>query len=154
MNAPPDSLGTTPAEFVSFVTGDQGYCIEVVKVREIRRWSLVTPLPFAPAYYLGVMNLRGAVIPIIDLALRLGLASTVPTPRHVVLIVTTGERTIGLLVDSVSQILKVPSDALRGVPVLPSDDAQLIRGIVALDGAALRILDTDAVAPLLTEVAA
>jgi purine-binding chemotaxis protein CheW len=98
------------------------------------------------------MNLRGAVIPIIDLALRLGLAATAPTPRHVVLIVAAGDRTVGLLVDSVAQILKVPRDALRGVPLLPSEALQLVKGMIASDGAALRILDTEAIAPLLSEV--
>jgi len=154
MNAQPDSRGTDRAEFVSFVAGGQGYCIEVARVREIRRWSTVTTLPHAPRYFLGVMNLRGAVIPIIDLALRLGLSATTPTPRHVVLIVAAGERTVGLLVDSVAQILKVPRDALRGVPLLPSDTSLLINGMIAHEGAALRILDTDAVAPILSEVAA
>jgi chemotaxis signal transduction protein len=80
MNAQPELFGTDQAEFVSFVSGGQGYCIEVARVREIRRWSPVTTLPHAPRYFLGVMNLRGAVIPIIDLALRLGLAATAPTP--------------------------------------------------------------------------
>jgi purine-binding chemotaxis protein CheW len=152
MNAQPELFGTDQAEFVSFVSGGQGYCIEVARVREIRRWSPVTTLPHAPRYFLGVMNLRGAVIPIIDLALRLGLAATAPTPRHVVLIVAAGDRTVGLLVDSVAQILKVPRDALRGVPLLPSEALQLVKGMIASDGAALRILDTDAIAPLLSEV--
>lgn len=154
MNAQPDSFGTHQAEFVSFVSGGQGYCIEVARVREIRRWSPVTTLPHAPGYFLGVMNLRGAVIPIIDLALRLGLAATLPTPRHVVLIVAAGNRTVGLLVDSVARILKVPREALRGVPLLPSDTSLLINGMIAFEGAALRVLDTDAVAPLLSEVPA
>jgi len=154
MNTQPESYAVDRAEFVSFVSGGQGYCIEVARVREIRRWSTVTTLPHAPRYFLGVMNLRGAVIPIIDLALRLGLSATAPTPRHVVLVVTAGERTVGLLVDSVAQILKVPRDALRGVPLLPSDASLLINGMIAFEGAALRILDTDAVAPLLSEVPA
>lgn len=152
MTMQPDSSIPHRAEFVSFVSGGEGYCIEVARVREIRRWSMVTTLPHAPRYYLGVMNLRGAVIPIIDLALRLGLAATAPSPRHVVLIVAAGERTVGLLVDSVAQILKVPREALRGVPLLPNDSFLLINGMIAFEGAALRILDTDAVAPLLSEV--
>ena len=150
----PEVPGTAQVEFVSFISGDQSYCIEVVRVREIRRWSSVTTLPHAPRYFLGVMNLRGAVIPIIDLALRLGLAPTVPTPRHVVLVVAAGDRIVGVLVDSVAEILKVPGHALRDVTALPVEASQLIKGMIALDGSALRILDIDAVAPLLPEVAA
>ena len=150
----PEGHGPEPVEFVSFISGGQDYCIEVVKVREIRRWSTVTTLPHSPRHFLGVMNLRGAVIPIIDLALRLGLPPTTPTPRHVVLIVAAGERIVGILVDSVAEILAVPGHALRDVAALPVEASQLIKGMIALDGSALRILDIDAVAPLLSEVPA
>ncbi|EYD75092.1 Positive regulator of CheA protein activity (CheW) [Rubellimicrobium mesophilum DSM 19309] len=150
----PDGLGPEPVEFVSFVSGGQDYCIRVVNVREIRRWSAVTTLPHAPRHFLGVMNLRGAVIPVIDLALRLGLPPTAPSARHVVLIVATGERVVGILVDSVAEILAVPGHALRDSTALPAESAQLVSGLIALDGSALRILDIDAVAPLLSEVPA
>lgn len=150
----PEGHGPAPVEFVSFISGGQDYCIKVVKVREIRRWSPVTTLPHAPRHFLGVMNLRGAMIPIIDLALRLGLAPTTPTARHVVLVVAAGERIVGILVDSVAEILPVPGHALRDVAALPAEASQLVKGMIALDGAALRILDIDAVAPLLSEAPA
>lgn len=154
MNAPPDVLSQEQVEFVSFVSGGQDYCIEVAKVREIRRWSPVTALPHAPDCFLGVMNLRGTVIPILDLALRLGHSRTAQTPRHVVLIVAAGERIVGLLVDSVAEILKVRKDTLRGVPPVPGAGSRLLQGMIAVDGAALRILDIGAVAPMLSELPA
>jgi purine-binding chemotaxis protein CheW len=150
----PDGQGPEQVEFVSFVSGGQDYCIEVARVREIRRWSAVTTLPHSPSYFLGVMNLRGAVIPIIDLAPRLGLAPTAPTPRHVVLVVAAGERIVGILVDSVAEILVVPRRALRDVAALPAEATHLIKGMIALEGSALRILDADTAVPLLSEVPA
>ena len=150
----PEGHGPEQVEFVSFVSGGQDYCIEVAGVREIRRWSPVTTLPHSPRYFLGVMNLRGAVIPVIDLALRLGLAPTVPTSRHVVLVVAVGERIVGILVDSVAEILAVPGHALRDVAALPAEAAHLVKGMIALDGSALRILDIHAAVPLLSEAPA
>ena len=65
-----------PIEFVTLVAGAQSFCIEITQIREIRRWTPVTILPHSPSYVLGVINLRGAVIPILDLAEKLGFEKT------------------------------------------------------------------------------
>ncbi len=153
MSTQTDTRTEEQAEFISLMAGGQGYCIEVTRVREIRRWSPVTTLPHAPDCLLGVMNLRGAVIPVLDLALRLGLERTVLTARHVVLIVSAGDRTIGLLVDSVSDILRVPRGSIQGTPSLSGADIRLVQGMIAINGEALRVLNMQAVAPTMSEVA-
>lgn len=86
-------------EFVSLSAGGQGFCVPITSIREIRRWSQVTALPFAEDSVLGVMNLRGAVIPIVDLAARLGLGTTEIGARNIVVVVAIGPRIMGMLVD-------------------------------------------------------
>ena len=103
-------------DVVSFRVCEQDYCIDIDVVREIRGWSPTTVLPHAPPFITGVINLRGAVVAVIDLAARLGLGRTVPTPRHVIIIVTLGNQTVGLLADVVSDILGVGDVAMKPVP--------------------------------------
>ncbi|EAR52519.1 hypothetical protein OG2516_05408 [Oceanicola granulosus HTCC2516] len=83
-------------EVISFHVAGQSFCLDVRQVREIRRWSPVTLLPRTPAYMLGVINLRGAVIPVLDLAARLGLGETRPSERHVIIVATLGAQAAGL----------------------------------------------------------
>ncbi len=129
-------------EFVSLVAGGQGFCIEITEIREIRRWSPVTPLPFSEGSVLGVMNLRGAVIPILDLAAKLGLGAIDPTSRHVIIVVALQDRTVGLLVDAVSEILTVQGENIRQAPTTgPVDDTRAIRGLVSVRDEMSRVLD-------------
>ena len=95
------SSNSAPRELISFQIGDQEFCVDIMSVREIRGWTPATPLPRTPVFVRGVINLRGAVVAVIDLAARLGLGKTIPTPRHVIVIVTLGQQTVGLLADLV-----------------------------------------------------
>ena len=134
------------AEFVTFFTGGQSFSIDIRQVREIRRWSAVTPLPHSPAEVLGVMNLRGSVIPIFDLAVRFGLDRTPDNPRNVVVIAAHGSQTVGLLVESVSEILSVARDRIQETPDLRCDNSrQSIIGIIPVDDGMTRIIDLGAV---------
>src|SRR5215475_15482288 len=92
-------------ELISFRIGAQEFCVDIMAVREIRGWTQATPLPQAPNYVCGVINLRGAVLPIVDLSARLGLGVTQPDVRNVIIVVRIGPRLVGLLVDAVSEIL-------------------------------------------------
>ena len=92
-------------EFVAFRVGAQDFCVDIMGVREIRGWTPATPLPHAPPFVRGVINLRGAVLPIVDLAMRFGLGLTEPTPRSVIIVVHVHQQIVGLLVDAVSDIL-------------------------------------------------
>ena len=102
-------------------------------IREIRGWTETTPLPHAPDYVRGVINLRGVVLPVVDLKARLGLGLTDANPKDVIVVVQAGERTIGLLVDAVSDILTVTAGEIQPTPELAREaDAAFIEGIAVL----------------------
>ncbi|PYB77543.1 MULTISPECIES: chemotaxis protein CheW [Rhizobium] len=121
-------------ELIAFRVGDQEFCVNIMAVREIRGWTPVTPLPHAPQYVMGVINLRGAVLPIVDLSLRLGMRSAEPTARHVIIVAQVKSKVIGLLVDAVSDILTVTDENIQPTPEISSDLGRLYaRGILAID---------------------
>ncbi|MFT6104986.1 MAG: purine-binding chemotaxis protein CheW, partial [Paracoccaceae bacterium] len=91
-------------ELLSFRVAEQEYSVDIMSVREIRGWSRATPLPHAAAHVCGVINLRGTVLPIIDLAKRLGLEVLAATERNVIIVVQVNGQTVGLVVDAVSDI--------------------------------------------------
>src|SRR4051794_27772643 len=103
-------------ELISFRVGSQEFCVDIMDVREIRGWTLATPLPHSPDFVRGVINLRGAVLPIVDLSARLGLGITETTARSVIIVTRMGERTVGLLVDAVSDILTATQDVIQPTP--------------------------------------
>ena len=113
-------------EFVSFRVADQDYCIDIMAVREIRGWAPATVLPHAPDYLLGVINLRGSVVPIIHLAVRLGLPTRPLGARQVFIITATENQTVGILVDSVSDILSIPKARIQ-VQSLIADENRMLR---------------------------
>lgn len=137
------------SDFVCFRIGEQDYCIEIDVVREIRGWTPATVLPYAPRHVTGVINLRGAVVAVVDLAARLGLGRTDPTPRHVVIIVALGSQTVGLLADVVSDIMRIDEAAMKPVPDVASDGTSgFITNVITLeDGRMLRRLDLGTVLP-------
>ena len=142
----PEQTTASEVEFVTFFTGGMSFSMDIRQVREIRRWSPVTPLPHAPADVLGVMNLRGSVIPIFDLAVRFGLDRTPDNPRNVVVIAAHQNQTVGLLVESVSEILSVAPDRIQATPDLRNDNSRKsIIGIIPVDGGMTRVIDLGAV---------
>lgn len=129
-------------EFVTFTAGDQVFCIKITQIREIRRWAPVTALPHTPPDVLGVMNLRGAVIPIIDLSLRFGLGHTEPKERNVVIIVINGDSSVGMLVQSVSEILSVSTEQIQHTgEVKSTSSANYITGIISSEDHMIRVID-------------
>lgn len=137
------------SDVVAFRIGEQDYCIDIAVVREIRGWSPTTVLPHAPPHVTGVINLRGAVVAVIDLAARLGLGKTIPTARHVIVIVTLGQQTVGLLADVVSDILGIDEQHMKPVPDVASDNTRaFITSVITMeDGRMLRKLDLSEVLP-------
>lgn len=121
-------------QFITFTIDAEEYGIDIMVVREIKGWALTTMIPNAPTHVRGVINLRGVIVPIFDLRARFGMGLTVPTNMHVVIIVAAGTRTIGLLVDTVSDIISVDPKAIRPVPEmgLPSEE-QFLEGLVAME---------------------
>lgn len=133
-------------EFVTFCTGGQNFSLDIAQVREIRRWSPVSSLPHAPEEVLGVMNLRGSVIPIYDLAARFGLPRTPHNERNVVVVATHAGKTLGLLVESVSEILSVREAEIQTPPEMRGEAGRLaITGIVTTDEGMSRVIDLGAV---------
>lgn len=136
-------------EFVAFRVGAQEFCVDIMGVREIRGWTPATPLPHAPPYVRGVINLRGAVLPIVDLAMRFGLGLTEPTPRSVIIVVQVNQQVVGLLVDAVSDILTTTADAMQPTPDIASDMAKtFVKGVYAVDGRMISIVALDCVLPI------
>lgn len=155
MSHPDEKDRVKQLEFVTLVAGGQNFCIEITQIREIRRWSPVTILPHSPSHVLGVINLRGAVIPIIDLAAKLGFANIQPTERHVIIITAIEERIVGLLVESVSEILGVSSEMVRETPRGPEDaTTRAILGIIPLDDDMTKIISLSALLPSTAKAAA
>lgn len=128
------AVGEDTQQFITFTLGEEEYGIDIMVVREIKGWTVTTMIPNAPAHVRGVINLRGVIVPIFDLRARFGMGMTNPTKMHVVIIVAAADRTIGLLVDTVSDIISIEPKAIRPVPEmgLPIDD-QFLEGLVAVE---------------------
>jgi purine-binding chemotaxis protein CheW len=143
MNGPArqTAQGTEPQEFIAFHVGEQTYCIDIIAVREIRGWTPATPLPHAPPFVRGVINLRGSVLPVVDLAARLGLPIKEPTARHAVIVVHSNGQMVGLLVEAVSNIMAIGPEAIQPTPEIASDlSRSFIKGIVAADREVISVL--------------
>jgi purine-binding chemotaxis protein CheW len=142
-------------ELIAFRVAAQEFCVDIMSVREIRGWTPVTPLPRSPSFVRGVVNLRGAVLPIVDLAARLGFAATEPTARHVIIVTKIGHQVIGLLVDAVSDILTVTDDVLQPTPEVASEMAKaFVRGVLAVDQRMISLIALDHILPALEQDAA
>jgi purine-binding chemotaxis protein CheW len=142
-------------ELLSFYVGDHEYSVDIMSVREIRGWTRTTSLPHSPHFVRGVINLRGTVLPVVDLALRLGLEANEPHERNVVVVVDLDGRTLGLRVDAVSDILSIPASAMQAPPEISADsEDSFLRALTIVDERMVRILDLESVMPSNDEVAA
>jgi purine-binding chemotaxis protein CheW len=147
--------GADRCELISFRIGAQEFCVDIMAVREIRGWTSATPIPHSPNYVRGVINLRGAVLPIVDLAARLGFAITEPSARSVIIVAHIGNRTVGLLVDAVSDILTVSEEVIQPTPDVTCDTVKaFVKGILAVDDRLISLISLDRVLPDLDAEAA
>lgn len=145
----------TETELLSFLVGGQDYSVDIMSVREIRGGAKATSLPHSPDYVRGVINLRGTVLPIMDLSKRLGMSTKVDGDRNVIIVVAVGERTVGLMVDAVSDILTIPEDEIQPPPEMPADDERnFVSALTIVEGRMIRILNLNAVLPPANEEAA
>lgn len=146
---------TQGRELIAFRIGDQEFCVNIMSVREIRGWTPATPMPHAPHYVLGVINLRGAVLPIIDMSLRLGMKLAEPTVRHVIIVAQVGQKAVGLLVDAVSDILTVTDDNVQPTPDIANEMTKnYARGILAIEGRMICMIELEALFPHIESEAA
>src|ERR1700741_216643 len=105
-----------PAQLISFAIGDDQYGVDIMAVREIKGWTEITPLPRQAEYVRGVLNLRGVIVPIVDLRCRFGQGMTEATALHIVIIVQIDSRLVGLLADRVLDIVSFESTQIQPVP--------------------------------------
>lgn len=145
-SSPPGGVGS--GQYLSFTLGGEEYGLDILKVKEIRGWEAVRPLPDTPDYIKGVLDLRGTIVPILDLRLRfnVGKAEYAPTTVIIVVSVETGEHSqvVGIVVDGVSDVLDVTAAAMRKAPELGARiNTRFIRGMVTLEKRMVVLLDVD-----------
>jgi purine-binding chemotaxis protein CheW len=142
-------------ELIAFRVGALECCIDIMMVREIRGWTPTTALPKSPPYVRGVINLRGAVLPVVDFAVRLGLPETETTERNVIIVVQSGSQQIGLLVDAVSDILTMAEAEIHPTPDVSSPMLkQFVRGLLSVDKRMISLISLENVLPALEPEAA
>jgi purine-binding chemotaxis protein CheW len=130
------------AEFISFAIGDDQYGVDIMAVREIKGWSEITHLPKQPDYVRGVLNLRGVIVPIVDLRCRFGQGMTDATPVHIVIIVQVGTRQIGLLADRVLDIVSVELAQVQPVPrIAEASRVDFLSGLVTIESGMIALID-------------
>lgn len=132
-------------QLIAFSIGEQAYGVEITTVREIRAWNGATPLPRTREFVRGVINLRGTIVPIFDLRARFGSGLTETTKNHVVVVMSVGEKWVGVLVDAVSDILTIPNSQVHPVPEGDTMDNELLSGIVSHDGKMVGLIDLPAI---------
>ncbi|PWW00063.1 purine-binding chemotaxis protein CheW [Hoeflea marina] len=142
-------------EIISFHLGEQVFCVNIMSVREIRGWAPSTMLPHSPPHVLGVINLRGSVIPVIDMAIRLGLPAIKPTERSAIIVTNIAGKLVGLLVENVSDMITVKGEDLQPAPeVMPTAERGLTKAIIPVADQMICYLDLDALFPDSEEMAA
>lgn len=104
------------AQYLSFPLGEEWFAVQILKVQEIRQLTAITPIPNAPAHILGVVNLRGTIVPVFDLRLRFRLKTDADPRFAVILVVTVGQRIVGLIADSVPKVLTVSGQEIAPTP--------------------------------------
>jgi purine-binding chemotaxis protein CheW len=134
--------GAIQTQFISFAIGDDQYGVDIMAVREIKGWSDITHLPKQPEYVRGVLNLRGAIVPIVDLRCRFGQGLTETTPLHIVIIVQIGGRQVGLIGDRVLDIVSVDASQIQQVPrTAQGATTDFLSGLVTHDNTMIALID-------------
>lgn len=138
---------TQPAdatEVLTFRLGREEYCINILKVREIRGFEQPTRLAHAPHFILGVINLRGVIVPIVDMRLKFGCERADFDEFTVVIVLALGDRTVGIVADSVSDVLRIEASDVRPAPEIDNViDASCITGLVSMDDRMLILVDIE-----------
>jgi len=132
------------SEFLTFTLGSEEYAIDILKVQEIRGYETPTLIANAPPFIKGVINLRGIIVPIVDLRIRFGLALVEYTPFTVVVILNVATRVVGIVVDSVSDVIILPRSQIHAAPEFSATfDTRHIEGLATVDGRMLIVIDIE-----------
>ncbi len=135
-------------QYLTFMLAGEEYGVEILKVQEIKGWSRATPIPRTPAHVLGVMNLRGAVVPIVDMRKRFGLDSIEYGPTTVVIVVRMAhddqQRTVGLVVDAVADVYRLDGETIQAAPDMGDNRrTEFVNGLATVDEKMVILLDVD-----------
>ena len=140
------SFATDGSQYLTFALGGEEYGVEILKVQEIRGYSAVTPIPNTPGYVKGVMNLRGTIIPVLDLRSKLSMQETEYSQFTVIIVVTVGTKVMGLIVDAVSDVLNIPRADIQATPDFGAQvDARFINGMAKAGEKLVVLLDIERV---------
>ena len=143
-------------QFLTFIMDDEEYGVDILTVQEIRGWEEITAIPNAPVFVKGAINLRGTIVPIIDLRLRFGLSSVKYGPLTVIIVVKVelkvGSKIMGLVVDAVSDVYSIGQQQAKDVPdISKSDNAEFVHGLVNVGEKMVVLLHLEKVLNLLRE---
>jgi purine-binding chemotaxis protein CheW len=150
MNAAAEALNQDAAlqQMLTFALENESYGVDIQRVQEIRGWSAVTPIPESPHHVLGVQNLRGTIVPIIDLRARIGMPTVAPSATTVIIVLSVetsqGAKLFGIVVDRVSDVTNLTEASLRAVPTMGNGgSAEYLRGLFSLGDNMILVLDID-----------
>lgn len=141
-------VSTDEDQYLTFILADEEYGVDILRVQEIKGWDSVTPIPNTPKYIKGVINLRGTIVPIIDLRLRFGLEPVPYGPTTVVVVLRVvnekGQRIMGIVVDAVSDVYNLSDDSLQPPPDFGSViDIGFLKGLATVAEKMIIVLDID-----------
>ena len=144
------AAGSNTRQVLTFSLGKEVYGVDILRVKEIRGWSPVTRLPQSPEAMLGVLNLRGLIVPVLDLRLRFALKSAEFTPATVIIVLSlrtaTGVQECGIVVDNVNDVVDIANDGIKPAPSMSGHVSQYIEGIATHDEQMLILLNAESLA--------
>ena len=139
-----NTSGTAGGEYLTFTLGKEEYGMDILKVQEIRGYDAVTAIANTPAFIKGVINLRGIIVPIIDLRIKFNLGKVDYNELTVVIILSLNKRVVGVVVDSVSDVLTLKPDQIKAAPSLSTSlDTRYIMGLGTVDQRMLILIDIE-----------
>lgn len=140
----PTTIAASGGQFLTFTLGAEVFGLEILRVQEIKGHTAIAPLPNAPAHVKGLMNLRGAVIPILDLRCKFGMPAAEYTKFSVIIVVTLGPKVVGLIVDAVSEVIDLKAADIAPPPELEgSIDVSFLVGLGKCGEQLVTLLDID-----------
>lgn len=142
---PTDHSPPQTQELVRFKLNGDDFALGVSSIREIRSWEKPTPLPETEAHIQGIMNLRGIIIPVLDLKTRIGFPASHADERSVTMIVEHAKGLVGFVVDAVSDIMTLPDTLLQDIPSNTDDTTTYIKRVALVEDTFIRILDVNAI---------
>lgn len=132
------------SEYLTFTLGPEEYAIDILKVQEIRGYESPTLIANAPPFIKGVINLRGVIVPIVDLRIKFNLGTPDYTPFTVVIILNVAARVVGVVVDSVSDVISLLPDEIKATPEFSASfDTKYILGLATFDGRMMIVTDIE-----------